>query len=105
MVPSPPKITMASASLEEAGSPSVHAVVDPAWNGCRSACDVPNPRMAAARMRGALEHIRQEMDAHVQLQGLRTRRAKSLLQTLLHKLHQVLLHLVVFGAVDIHHVP
>src|ERR1035438_4680373 len=64
MVPSPPKITMASASLEEAGSPWTHDVGEAAWNGCKSVGDVPNP-MAAARIRGALEHIRRERFASI----------------------------------------
>jgi len=48
-VPSPPKITIASASLDSAGGPIIQCDSEFAWNGRRSLMEHPGPKMAAAR--------------------------------------------------------
>jgi len=49
-VPSPPKMRMASASVDDAGRPTSHVVFDSRWNGVRSFSDDERPKMAAARI-------------------------------------------------------
>jgi hypothetical protein len=47
---------MASAASVDVGKPSDHWVLEFDWNGFRADGDVPNPKIAAARMRDELEH-------------------------------------------------
>src|SRR5580700_1376393 len=109
MVPSPPKIRMASASLEEAGRPCSHFAGDPASNGFRSAGDVPSPKMTAARMYSAFSQLPSfaRLGPFDLAQGRLARRPSPqelFRQALVHEIDQIFFHLVVFGAIDVHHV-
>src|SRR5882672_1050416 len=54
MVPSPPKIRIASASLDNAGTPSIHSVVEAFLNKRRFDGEVLSPKITAARMQAGL---------------------------------------------------
>src|SRR6266404_7213081 len=54
IVPSPPKMRTASASADDAGTPSIHSVEEPVLNGLRSFDEALRPKMTAARMKAGL---------------------------------------------------